>query len=71
MFKDIYEKDVNAEYTLLPVKERCGVTDPYVREYGELAGTMREYDQSDTCACVKDPSEYLLWSHGHLTHKSP
>jgi hypothetical protein len=32
---------------LVPVKEQCGVKDPYVREFGQT----RNYTLNDTCAC--------------------
>ena len=48
-------KDVGGSYNILPIKEQCGVKDPYINAYGELAGTRRNYTYQDTCACVKDP----------------
>ena len=48
-------KDEGGKYNILPIKEQCGVRDPYVNSYGALAGTMRNYTYHDTCACVKDP----------------
>ncbi len=53
----MFAKDESGAYNLLPIKEQCGVTDPYVISYGEEAGTMRDFTWSDTCACVRNPRE--------------
>ena len=55
--QNIFAQDETGAYNLLPIKEQCGVKDPYVNQYGEEAGTMREYNYHDTCACVKNPRE--------------
>ena len=56
----MYAKDETGAYNLLPIKEKCGVKDPYVNQYGALAGTMRDYTNHDTCTCVKNPRKKLL-----------
>ena len=53
----MFAKDESGAYNLLPIKEQCGVTDPYVISYGKEAGTMRDFTWSDTCACVRNPRE--------------
>ena len=53
--QNIFAKDETGAYNLLPIKEQCGVRDPYVNQYGKEAGTMRNYTIHDTCACVKNP----------------
>ena len=56
----MYAKDETGAYNLLPIKEQCGVKDPYVNQYGALVGNMRDYDYHDTCACVKNPRESIM-----------
>ena len=48
--QNMYAKDETGAYNLLPIKEQCGVKDPYVNQYGALVGTMRDYTYHDTCA---------------------
>ena len=55
----MFAKDESGAYNLLPIKEQCGVTDPYVISYGKEAGTMRDFTWADTCACVKNPRESI------------
>ena len=55
----MYAKDETGAYNLLPIKEQCGVKDPYVNQYGALVGTMRDYNYHDTCACVKNPRKNI------------
>ena len=55
----MYAKDETGAYNLLPIKEQCGVVDPYVSQYGALVGTMRDYTYHDTCACVKNPRKAI------------
>lgn len=62
--QNMFAKDESGAYNLLPIKEQCGVTDPYVISYGEEAGTMRDFTWADTCACVKNPRE-AGWSFEH------
>ena len=57
----MYAKDETGAYNLLPIKEQCGVKDPYVNQYGALVGTMRDYTYHDTCACVKNPRKNLRY----------
>ena len=57
-FQNMFAKDESGAYNLLPIKEQCGVTDPYVISYGKEAGTMRDFTWADTCACVKNPREF-------------
>ena len=57
--QNMFAKDESGAYNLLPIKEQCGVTDPYVISYGKEAGTMREFTWADTCACVKNPRESI------------
>ena len=38
----------------MPVKEQCGVRDPYVREYGD---NPRNFTLNDTCACTTSKGE--------------
>ena len=54
-------KDETGAYNILPIKEQCGVKNPYINAYGELAGTWRNYTYHDTCACVKDPCKNVLY----------
>ena len=58
--QNMYAKDETGAYNLLPIKEQCGVKDPYVNQYGALVGNMRDYDYHDTCACVKNPRESTI-----------
>ena len=50
--------DISNNKYIVPIKEQCGVTNPYVREYGqemedpELA--QRDLTVDDTCACHED-----------------
>ena len=50
--------DINNNKYIVPIKEQCGVTNPYVREYGqemedpELA--QRDLTVDDTCGCHDD-----------------
>ena len=55
----MFAKDESGAYNLLPIKEQCGVTAPYVISYGKEAGTMRDFTWADTCACVKNPRESI------------
>ena len=57
LLQNMFAKDQTGAYNLLPIKEQCGVKDPYVMQYGKEAGTMRNFTYHDTCACVKDPSK--------------
>ena len=57
----MFAKDESGAYNLLPIKEQCGVTDPYVISYGEEAGTMRDFTWADTCACVRSPRKFTTF----------
>ena len=49
--------DLNNNKYIVPIKEQCGVLNPYVREYGqEMEGELahRELTVDDTCACHDD-----------------
>ena len=67
----MFAKDQTGAYNLLPIKEQCGVKDPYVMQYGKEAGTMRNFTYHDTCACVKDPSKNQrfenIYYHTHVS----
>ena len=41
----------NSVRYLVPIKEQCGVKNPYIEEYGGLQGLNRSFTEEDTCAC--------------------
>ena len=58
-------KDESGAYNILPIKEQCGVINPYINAYGELEGTWRNYTYHDTCGCVNNPRKI-----DHILEKS-
>ena len=50
--------DISNNKYIVPIKEQCGVTNPYVREYGQVMEdpelAQRDLTPEDTCACHED-----------------
>ena len=50
-------KDENGKQYMVPIKEQCGVRNPYVREYGAL----RNFTDEDACACKGEEKVTGIW----------
>ena len=62
--------DISNNKYLVPIKEQCGVTNPYVREFGQEMLDIpefanRELTVEDTCACSRD-TVIGYWSTLHI-----
>ena len=43
----------------MPIKEQCGVKNPYIGEYGHLQGFNRSFSFDDTCGCTGTKGDFV------------